>query len=134
MRRVTLKTIQRRIATLEDQAAKLRHRDKKLDEIVGMMRKSGVSIGELRGALLGGGHSALAQLPRANGRAPPKHVRARAALVPHLLLRLEPRVRVHLTVGRRGGVAKLHPRLSAPGVAPCWSRNVPLNMANVIAK
>jgi DNA-binding protein H-NS len=55
MRRVSLKTIQRRIQVLEVQAEKLSRRNKTLGTIANLMKRHGVSVGELRSALTGGG-------------------------------------------------------------------------------
>jgi DNA-binding protein H-NS len=54
MRRVSLKTIKRRIQALEAQASRIAGRNKTLSTIANLMKKHGVSVGELRGALTGG--------------------------------------------------------------------------------
>jgi DNA-binding protein H-NS len=55
MRRVSLKTIKRRIQALEAQASRIARRNKTLNTIANLMKKHGVSVGELRGAVTGGG-------------------------------------------------------------------------------
>jgi DNA-binding protein H-NS len=60
MRRVSLKTITRRIQALEAQAERIARRNKTLNQIANLMKRHGVSVGELRGALVGGGKSAKA--------------------------------------------------------------------------
>src|SRR5690349_2656423 len=54
MRRVSLKTITRRIQALEAQAERIARRNKTLGQIANLMKRHGVSLGELRGALTGG--------------------------------------------------------------------------------
>ena len=54
MRRVSLKTISRRIQALEAQAERIARRNKTLGQIANLMKRHGVSLGELRGALTGG--------------------------------------------------------------------------------
>ncbi len=58
MRRVSLKTIHRRIQALEVQAERIARRNKTLGTIANLMKKHGVSVGELRSALTGGGRGA----------------------------------------------------------------------------
>jgi DNA-binding protein H-NS len=55
MRRVSLKTIERRIQMLEAQAERIGRRNKTLSNIANLMKKHGVTIGELRSALTGKG-------------------------------------------------------------------------------
>ena len=70
MRRVSLKTIQRRIQALEVQASKIGRRNKTLHNIANLLKKHGVSLGELRGALTGGGKAGKGARRGRRGKVP----------------------------------------------------------------
>jgi DNA-binding protein H-NS len=70
MRRVSLKTINRRIQALEAQAQRIARRNKTLNQIAGLMKKHGVSLGELRGSLMGGGKGAKVGRRGKRGKVP----------------------------------------------------------------